>query len=1213
MPVRGPVDVSSPGKNAAGSAKYSSAASPSGDASPSKSPTGGGSKSVEEILADKRAAAEALQSVANSLHRALLERGIDVANPSAGQTGSSVRLPLSYFDNLDLEPHTPEVWVQQSRRNHGKRPNAILLLPDGSEHGGGYLRAGRVAGYDNSKQLFVASPSGSDGRVLDDQTFQLPRLHVMFLSEKVDKFANRVAEAHRNRDECEGALLLRFYIKNMPTQDVRTLNEMQVASLLERTLTTTRLRSSDIDPNALIDEVKLDYAHSVNGMLLREGLQRPPLRDKFPSANLLPPPPPPVPELGVIAVPDNSYPVSSESFLNISSLVLPEVVHALLATRNECIQLERLSLFNLDVTRTMRLDDFEQLQTQHTIRTLQFLRESWQPAIKKVVQTSLRDVDPERWDAPPPIPMAFADPEDISDAMAAQESGSANAAPGADDLLAASLANSGAAGIEVGEFARPDTRAFRLMNGVNYRMSDAIRRMTQESMRAYAKFLVEKFETRGQFEEPMMLPYQPLFEIDITMEDGELSFSDPPALFVDVGVKLLDEAIAAVGEVTEVDLFDKSVSVPMTLHPLATVDPTEDEVLTLREQLSKAIEDSLAPLESYLDTLRRHEELLQRDEGAYVRAFEEEGGPENPPTLEQIKKKVEEQREIKATLEAEVPNTVLIGTFLLHTSTLKTQLLEKFDRTSELLMRLICERGRTQAAAVSEAFAEMFGQLDQQPNDIEKLTEISEFMQTLTDKSDELQEAILEMTEHYEALEALQFETPQEDFTARWETFHWPLRLKLKQEECNKMLEEDRQLFQKEMTGQQQQFEKAVAKLDDKVGKFGGHTSLGAIKQVVAEVKEIEKTLKEYEERAKTFNAREALFEQPVTDYEALPVIVKNFEPYRDLWLSAADWQKWQKDWLDGPLLNLDPDEVEKGFTTLTRTMAKSLKVFKGQPVGNIATQIKQEIEDFRPFVPVVVALRNPGMRDRHWDALTEELKFELRVDDRFTLRHATESMRLHEPKILEKVQKVCERAMKEYAIEKSLNDMLSGWEGQDLEVMAYRNTGSYVIKVSEEVNTLLDDHIVLTQQFSFSPYKGPFEERISDWERKLRLVQEVTTEWLGCQRNWMYLQPIFDSEDINRQLPQEGKRFSGVDRLWRKTLERVKAAPHGAHFLRRRRAAGAVDQVQRRARARAEEPGRLPGDQARGLRALLLFVQRRAHLHPLADQGPQRGAAPPA
>jgi hypothetical protein len=64
-------------------------------------------------------------------------------------------------------------------------------------------------------------------------------------------------------------------------------------------------------------------------------------------------------------------------------------------------------------------------------------------------------------------------------------------------------------------------------------------------------------------------------------------------------------------------------------------------------------------------------------------------------------------------------------------------------------------------------------------------------------------------------------------------------------------------------------------------------------------------------------------------------------------------------------------------------------------------------MDDFRPFMPVVTALRNPGMRDRHWSDLTSTLGFELRPDDRFTLRHATESLRLHETKLLEKVQKV--------------------------------------------------------------------------------------------------------------------------------------------------------------------------------------------------------------
>ena len=46
------------------------------------------------------------------------------------------------------------------------------------------------------------------------------------------------------------------------------------------------------------------------------------------------------------------------------------------------------------------------------------------------------------------------------------------------------------------------------------------------------------------------------------------------------------------------------------------------------------------------------------------------------------------------------------------------------------------------------------------------------------------------------------------------------------------------------------------------------------------------------------------------------------------------------------------------------------------------------------------------------------------------------------------------DRAMKEFAIEKTLNDMVAAWEGCDFEVMPYRNTGTGVIKLTEEVNS---------------------------------------------------------------------------------------------------------------------------------------------------------------
>ena len=44
--------------------------------------------------------------------------------------------------------------------------------------------------------------------------------------------------------------------------------------------------------------------------------------------------------------------------------------------------------------------------------------------------------------------------------------------------------------------------------------------------------------------------------------------------------------------------------------------------------------------------------------------------------------------------------------------------------------------------------------------------------------------------------------------------------------------------------------------------------------------------------------------------------------------------------------------------------------------------------------------------------------------------------------------------------------------------------------------------------------------------------------EWLTCQRSWLYLEPIFSSDDINQQLPEEGKRYEQMDETWRKVMK---------------------------------------------------------------------------
>ena len=82
---------------------------------------------------------------------------------------------------------------------------------------------------------------------------------------------------------------------------------------------------------------------------------------------------------------------------------------------------------------------------------------------------------------------------------------------------------------------------------------------------------------------------------------------------------------------------------------------------------------------------------------------------------------MEDERRLRAELDAELPNDVLIGQFLISLSTFKATLLAKHDRTAQLLLQVIASRGRKACVFISTAFNEMHDKLQEQPKDIEKL------------------------------------------------------------------------------------------------------------------------------------------------------------------------------------------------------------------------------------------------------------------------------------------------------------------------------------------------------------------------------------------------------------------------------------------------------------------------------------------------------------
>eukprot|EP00754_Rhynchopus_humris_P047613 Rhum_TRINITY_DN7196_c0_g1::Rhum_TRINITY_DN7196_c0_g1_i1::g.22071::m.22071 len=161
--------------------------------------------------------------------------------------------------------------------------------------------------------------------------------------------------------------------------------------------------------------------------------------------------------------------------------------------------------------------------------------------------------------------------------------------------------------------------------------------------------------------------------------------------------------------------------------------------------------------------------------------------------------------------------------------------------------------------------------------------------------------------------------------------------------------------------------------------------------------------------------------------------------------------------------------------------MTKAVKNFKDKApllaLLRMAEDVKSQIEDFRPVMPVVKYLRQPGMKDRHWAELSKELGFEVVPNVTLTTMHDVYNLelQLHQDTIM----KISEVAMKEYSIEEQLNNMKKDWETLSFLIDPYKDTGTYVMKGTDEVQQMLDDHMIITQSLSFSPFKKQFEADI--------------------------------------------------------------------------------------------------------------------------------------
>ncbi|XP_040015424.1 dynein heavy chain 1, axonemal [Xiphias gladius] len=1043
-------------------------------------------------------------------------------------------LPLEIFDNEEYDCRTPEDWLAlgTAEGSPDQKPlPAKALLPIDDKTPSEDTKSScleyswhlvGVLDYSKEKCQYLVQKVHQKSKMTDEEgnpilnkehkkskcpgvnpllagtKYWVPRIRLLFSAEDPRVFVERIQFALRWRENTEALLLYHLSVDCMPiwrgtpSLDTHSLQRMKKYALSAPGL---RLKILEKCIGDLEKEVKLGFYHIMNRMSFDKVVMS--HSKEFSHIALPKKEPEYVPQKGCIPVPHFEYKKNQTEFVFSSLLAKPEMICVLSEIRSECNKVATMRLFNVTLIKPLRLDEFEAIQSQMHTQISLFLRESWRVILSNSLRSNLGNIGPGWYN----VNESLWEMYKIS-------------------------------------------KLYRLMAVVRFNMQDSLRYLVQDSLLSLTHLLLDACHSvmmcpqdlvwgKNLITSPYKPKKNPLFLVDLVLDQTGVHYTTPLENFETSIVNLFDKGILATYNVPQLDKFVMQKLLIGGDPLLESVSLWEPEVTELREKVRSALIQAAIPLRAYAVEYEEHLELHNMTIETLLSSH-----THTEQTSQEVKKEVEQHLKEKDRIENSLPSSIVIGPFIVRVEAVRQALSNKRKALANAMLDNLALKLRKRVDDACEECNIMSRKLREKPNSIDELAEKRDWMKQIPEHLKSYKELIGKSLSDYELIEEFCHCLSDEDANKKWTAIGWPQRIINQVEAAAVQHVEDEERFHKIQLVDQNNFEEHLDSLQMLVAGFAGHADIDHAHEMANEVRRTSKQLKECQTMAQTYNTRERLFGIPVTNYDRLQKLVKDFQPYKDLWTTTSDWLRWHESWLNDPLSSIDPEQLEHNVTDAHKTMHKCIKQFKDIPdCQMVATVICSKIEDFCPHIPLIQGLRNPGMRSRHWEILSERIQMKVKPKASLTFSRCLElGLQNH----VDDIAHVAEVAGKEYSIEQALEKMEQEWATVVFDVLPYKETGTYILKSPDEASQLLDDHIVMTQSMSFSPFKKAFEGCISTWESKLRMTQDVLEEWLTCQRSWLYLEPIFSSDDINQQLPVEGKRYQQMEQIWKRVMKKA-------------------------------------------------------------------------
>ena len=653
---------------------------------------------------------------------------------------------------------------------------------------------------------------------------------------------------------------------------------------------------------------------------------------------------------------------------------------------------------------------------------------------------------------------------------------------------------------------------------------------------AFAEAATEETQPMDGQLQSESVEHRPLFVVKMLVEQESFKFSPSLPTLLKTILGIVDHFVQIINTVPRIEAeLGRNTGAPRLLT-IAAVD--EDIVLAAKAKIEQLVKNNYKGTERMLNVYEPFQYLLAADTEKKVIEFNN-AAPALTEATSEIAKYDKAKKEVEKRSQSEVRFTL----FTIACGVVKNKLAARADEMADKMRMAVKQQFVSKGQELCSRYMEIFVRLGQNPTTEEEMVALEAFLSdctgllaALNGELNEARKSLRFLTE-----QAVGFDADQLQIIG--DTWCWPSKIKPKVDECNKRLKAERNRAEDELNMKKDRF---IEELDEYVRQAEAFSAYGDIDRVTENclaLTTLQGKIAEAKERAEGMNGEEALLGQPISVFEQIELVPKILAPFASLWMICQDFMKNSYMWLNGPMAAIDPEELEKQVGETRRENIKSVKYFENDDSGKlreplkVAEKLKEKIETFREKLPLISCICNKGMRARHWVKISDVIGYQFEPNETTTL---TSMFGMKLDKHMETLEEISGGASKEYSLEKALDKMFGEWQPLEFILKEYRDTQTCIMAGSEDVQALLDDHIVKSQTMQGSPAILPFKDRAQAWSAKLVLIQDLIDIWLKVQGVWQYLEPIFGSDDIMRQMPEEGKLFKTQDGMWRDNVKAV-------------------------------------------------------------------------